>query len=161
MKARDKAEGAFSSMVSSSLPNPFKRSSDQHLGPQGAKEDGGLDGKPHPRQPMRGGSAMADQNQNLQNGAPSGNRSMVDRIDQMQQLKQSRSRNGEREVPSQLSHHKMSKHYETNTNSSQVMDEQRLGQQLQLMADQLKPLSTAELYEMQRHYQQQFAAMTY
>ena len=146
-------------MVSSSLPNPFQRSSEQHLAAQGAKEDGGLDGMPHQRQQMRGGSAMNDQNQNLQNGALSGNRSVVDRIDQMQQLKRTRSRNGEREAPSQLSHIRESKHYETNTNSSQVMDEQRLGQQLQLMADQLKPLSTAELYEMQRHYQQQFAAM--
>ena len=46
MKVSDKVEQkGLSSMVSSSLPNPFKRSSDQHLASQGAQEDGGLDGK--------------------------------------------------------------------------------------------------------------------
>ena len=154
-------------MLSSSLPHPLKRSGDPHLAAEGAEEDGGLDDRSDRRQLIRGGSqveqpypTMGDQNHELHGGALSGPRSMVDKKDQMQQSKQSRSRIGEREGFSGLSHHKMSKHYETNTNSSQVMDEQRLGQQLQLMADQLKPLNTAELYEMQRHYQQQFAAMT-
>ena len=167
-KVRGKAERPdLGPMVSSSLPHPFKRSTDQHLAAQAAEEDGGRDDRTHQRQLIRGGSqveqpypTMGDQNHDLHGGGMSGPRSMVDKKDQMQQSKQSRSRIGEREGFSALSQHKMSKHYETNTNSSQVMDEQRLGQQLQLMADQLKPLNTAELYEMQRHYQQQFAAMT-
>ena len=43
---------------------------------------------------------------------------------------------------------------ETNTNSSQVMDEHKFGQQLQLMVAQLKSFGTSELREMQKHYQQ-------
>ena len=43
---------------------------------------------------------------------------------------------------------------DTNTNSSQVMDEHKFGQQLQLMVAQLKNFGTSELKEMQKHYQQ-------
>jgi hypothetical protein len=62
-------------------------------------------------------------------------------------------------IPSQLSQIQARQILnDSNTNSSHIMDENRLNQQLQLMANELKPLTDVDMVELQKLYQQKHDA---